>query len=93
MLNKQTGKWPTVQSSEQLVKTAQKLRQQIKGLDIAIRQLVLYKPCEWGETVDTASMDWVLKELQSRKLELEKESFQVRAKIQLENLSAEMPLF
>jgi hypothetical protein len=93
VLNKQTGKWQAVESSEQLIETAQKLRRQIQGLDIAIRGLVMYKPCEWGETVDTLSMEWVLKELHSKKLLLEAESLQVRGKIQLQNLSATLPLF
>lgn len=43
------------------------LKEQLHALDIAISQIVRYKPFEWAETVDPRSMQWVLKHLQSKK--------------------------
>lgn len=86
MLNKQTGKWQTVESSERLVQDEQILKGKIRAIDTAIGQLVRYKPYEWGESVDPASMEWMLKELYSKKQQLEAKCLMVRGKIQLQNL-------
>ncbi|MEK3761329.1 hypothetical protein MKZ07_23235 [Paenibacillus sp. FSL P4-0338] len=69
-----------------LEQVEQVLKGQVYALDIAMSQLVKYKPEEWGESVDPVGMKWVLNHLHAKKMQLEGKCFLVRSKLQLQNL-------
>lgn len=69
-----------------LEQVEQTLRGQIHALEIAMSQLVRYKPIEWGESVDPAGMKWLLNHLRSKQSQLEAKCFSIRGEIQVRNL-------
>lgn len=71
---------------EPLEQAEQVLKGQVHALDIAMSQLVRYKPEEWGESVNPAGMKWVLNQLYAKKVQLEGKCFSIRGKLQLQNL-------
>jgi hypothetical protein len=82
MSNKQQGK-PAEQS---LVQSEIILKSKIQALDVTISHLIRYKPYEYGESVDPASMKWVLMDLNNKKSQLEAKCLLVRDKLQVQNL-------
>lgn len=75
-----------VQTAEQLQSTELVLKGQLHSLDIAISQLVNFKPYLVGQSADPNGMLWVTNELYAKKSIIEAKCRAVRKKILLQNL-------